>query len=91
MADRTYRVLTEDPTADSAERSVYHDLGVYAGHDAEAAVAAALTEHGLDEGVKLAIAVPENNWGECDVKPDPRPQFKITRRAKVTNSTPDGE
>lgn len=86
MADRTYRVLALDPGADSAQRDVFHDLGVHAGHDAKAAIEAALAQTGLPEGVKLCVGVPESNWNVHDVEPDPRPQFKVTPRKPASAS-----
>lgn len=73
---RSYWVLAEVPAGDGSLIS----LGVHPGHDAKAAIEAALAEHGLPPGVSVCIGIPESNWNEHDVAPDPRPQFKVTPR-----------
>jgi len=78
MPDRNYRVLAEGPIADDGERTLYADLGVHTGHDAKAAIEAALGAHGLPEGTKRCVGIPDGNFNEHDVAPDPRPQFKVT-------------
>jgi hypothetical protein len=87
MPDRIYKVLAEGPVADDVERTLYTDLGKHPGHDAKAAIEAALGAHGLPDGTKVCAAVPVNNWSEADVSPDPRPQFKVTPR-KVAEADP---
>lgn len=77
--DRSYRVLAKHPTPRAeGEVDEYSDLGVHGGHDAKAAIEAALGSHGLPKDVTLCVGVPESNWNEHDVEPDPRPQFKVT-------------
>lgn len=86
---RSYRVLAEGPVADDVERTLYTDLGIHPGHDAKAAIETALSAHGLPDDTKVCAAVPTNNWSECDVAPDPRPQFKVTpRRETAQVATP---
>lgn len=85
MADRTYKVLAEGRLDDEAGRAVFTDLGTHAGHDAKAAIEAALTAHGRVGDADICIGIPTSNWNEHDVEPDPRPQFKVTPR-KATGS-----
>jgi hypothetical protein len=87
MPDRNYRVLAEGPVADDVERPLYTDLGVHPGYDAKAAIEAALVSHGLPEGTKVCVGIPDGNFNEHDVEPDPRPQFKVTPR-KAAESGP---
>lgn len=83
MADRTYKVLAftgENETVNEHfdPADVLVDLGIYTGHDAKAAIEAALGEKGLPEGAKVCVGIPMSNWNLHDVAPDPRPQFKVT-------------
>lgn len=87
---RTYRVLIPHGGQHVPDRQnpTLVDLGIHAGHDAKAAIEAALGEHGLpSENCKLGVGVPTNNWSEYDIAPDPRPQFKVTPR----RDSPDPE
>lgn len=90
MADRTYRVLAAEPLPEGLQNTVprYLDLGTHTGHDAKAAIEAALVAHGLPESTKVCAAVPTTNWSECDVAPDPRPQFKVTPRVRSGTAEP---
>lgn len=80
--DRIYQVLARSggEHGPAFTTPTFVDLGTHSGHDAKAAIEAALGVNGLPEGTKICAAVPTNNWSECDVAPDPRPQFKVTPR-----------
>lgn len=81
MPDRTYRVIVPHggQSVPDHKNPTIVDLGVHPGHDAKAAIEAALGEHGLpSESCKKAVGIPTSNWNEHDVEPDPRPQFKVT-------------
>jgi len=80
--ERTYRVLalTGSSSPDEDLSDVYRDLGAHLGHDAKAAIEAALSCHGLPEGTNVCVGIPDGNFNEHDVEPDPRPQFKVTPR-----------
>lgn len=80
MADRTYKVLAEGRLDGEDGRPVFVDLGVHAGHDAKAAIEAALAENGRVGDADICVGIPTSNWNEHDVEPDPRPQFKVTPR-----------
>ena len=59
-------------------RDPYLDLGVHRGHDAKAAIEAALGDGKPPENLSICIGIPVNNWNAYRVEPDPRPQFKVT-------------
>lgn len=77
-----YRVITVDelggdPQDEDRPAQTYTDLGVHSGHDADAAIEAALEKNGLPKGVERCVANPTTNWNEREVEEEARPRFKV--------------